>query len=325
MQVFRAAALARTFGIAVAILWGTVGGRGSAGHDRIDLPAASSTTRRPPCRGDRHRSGKSRPGRARVLATDPQGRYRADALVPGKYDGDRRAFRASAPPRYQDVSLSVGQAAVLNVQMQIGGITERVVVAGDATLVATRQSAVTALVDQSQIRELPLNGRDFTQLTLLQLGVTSSPDHVAGGRSRHGHAGLGRRRPAEPDQLPGGRRGREHPGQRRRPAAPPAECSASTPCASSRCSSTTTAPNTAAAPADRRRPSRARARTATRDPASSSAATARSTRSTYFDDPTKSIPPLKRNQFGGTLGGPIVRDKDVLLRQLRRPAPGSRR
>src|SRR5262249_25611831 len=30
---------------------------------------------------------------------------------------------------------------------------------------------------------------------------------------------------------------------------------------------------------------------------------------TYFDDPTKPIPPLKRNQFGGTLGGPIVHDK----------------
>ncbi len=77
--------------------------------------------------------------------------------------------------QYQDVTLSVGQAAVLNVQMQIGGITEQVVVTGDATLVATRQSSVTALVDQSQIRELPLNGRDFSQLTLLQLGVTSSP------------------------------------------------------------------------------------------------------------------------------------------------------
>jgi len=38
-----------------------------------------------------------------------------------------------------------------------------------------RQSSVAALVDEKQIRELPLNGRDFSQLTLLQPGVTASP------------------------------------------------------------------------------------------------------------------------------------------------------
>src|SRR5580765_3665802 len=173
MQVFRAAALARTFGIAVAILWATVGGavaQGTTGSiagrvvddSKAALPGATVTIR------------EVETGQSRVLATDPQGRYRADALVPGKYavTVELSGFRTA---QYQDVSLSVGQAAVLDVQMQIGGITERVVVAGDATLVATRQSAVTGLVDQSQIRELPLNGRDFTQLTLLQLGVTSSP------------------------------------------------------------------------------------------------------------------------------------------------------
>ena len=213
MQVFRAAALARTFGIAVAILWATVGvaaAQGTTGSiagrviddSKAALPGATVTIR------------EVETGQSRVLATDPQGRYRADALVPGKYavTVELSGFRTA---QYQDVSLSVGQAAVLDVQMQIGGITERVVVAGDATLVATRQSAVTALVDQSQIRELPLNGRDFTPVDAAPARRHLVSHHGAGGRSRHGHAGLGRRRPAEPDQLPGGRRGREHPGQRR--------------------------------------------------------------------------------------------------------------
>ena len=127
MQVFRAAALARTFGIAVAILWATVGGavaQGTTGSiagrviddSKAALPGATVTIR------------EVETGQSRVLATDPQGRYRADALVPGKYavTVELSGFRTA---QYQDVSLSVGQAAVLDVQMQIGGITERVVVA----------------------------------------------------------------------------------------------------------------------------------------------------------------------------------------------------
>ena len=113
-------------------------------------------------------------GQTRVLTTDEQGRYRADALEPGKYavTVELSGFRTA---QYADVTLSIGAAATLNVQLQIGGVSEKVVVTGDATFAATKQSSVTALVDQSQIRDLPLNGRDFSQLTLLQLGVTSSP------------------------------------------------------------------------------------------------------------------------------------------------------
>jgi hypothetical protein len=173
MQGFRAAALSRTIGIAGAILWATLAvaaAQGTTGSiagfvtddSKAALPGATVTVKHVDT------------GQSRALTTDEQGRYRADALVPGKYavTVELSGFRTA---QYQDVNLSVGQAAVLNVQMQIGGVMEQVLVTGDATLVATRQSSVTALVDQTQIRELPLNGRDFGQLTLLQLGVTSSP------------------------------------------------------------------------------------------------------------------------------------------------------
>jgi hypothetical protein len=112
-------------------------------------------------------------GQTRVLTTDEQGRYRAEDLAPGKYalTVELSGFRTA---QYQDIPLTVGQAASLNVQMQIGGVSEKVVVTGDAAMVQTRESSVAGLVDQSQIRELPLNGRDFSQLTTLQLGVTTS-------------------------------------------------------------------------------------------------------------------------------------------------------
>src|SRR5438552_5591494 len=110
----------------------------------------------------------------RVVVTDAGGRYRAQALSPGKYEltVELQGFRTT---QHSDLSLSVGQDAVVNVQLELGALSERVVVTGEAALVSTHQSSVAALVDEKQIRELPLNGRDFSQLTLLQPGVTSSP------------------------------------------------------------------------------------------------------------------------------------------------------
>jgi hypothetical protein len=110
----------------------------------------------------------------RVLVTDGDGRYRAPALSPGRYEVvvELAGFQTA---RHQDLSLSVGQDVVVNVQLKVGALDESVVVTGQSSLVETRQSSVAALVDEQQIRELPLNGRDFSQLTLLQPGVVASP------------------------------------------------------------------------------------------------------------------------------------------------------
>ena len=110
----------------------------------------------------------------RVVVTDSGGRYRGPGLSPGKYEitVELQGFRTA---QHSNLTLSVGQDQVVNIQMQLGGLDERVVVTGEAALVSTHQSSVSALVDEKQIRELPLNGRDFSQLTLLQPGVIASP------------------------------------------------------------------------------------------------------------------------------------------------------
>src|SRR5712692_8087018 len=110
----------------------------------------------------------------RALVTDGAGRYRAQQLAPGKYDVtvELQGFRTA---RVTELTLTVGQDSVVSVLLKVGGVDERVNVTGEAALVSTRQSSVAALVDEKQIRELPLNGRDFSQLTLLQPGVTASP------------------------------------------------------------------------------------------------------------------------------------------------------
>ncbi|PYQ70838.1 MAG: hypothetical protein DMG01_26775, partial [Acidobacteria bacterium] len=110
----------------------------------------------------------------RVLVADGAGRYRAQQLAPGDYEVtvELQGFRTT---RLADVPLTIGQDAVVNVRLKVGGIDEQVIVTAEASMVNTRQSSVAALVDEKQIRELPLNGRDFSQLTLLQAGVTASP------------------------------------------------------------------------------------------------------------------------------------------------------
>lgn len=110
----------------------------------------------------------------RTLTTDAQGRYRADALEPGTYEitVELSGFQ---PTRREGVALAVGQSAVINIPLQLGSLQEAVVVTERAPLVATTTSSVTSVVDEAQIRDLPLNGRDFSQLTLLQPGVLATP------------------------------------------------------------------------------------------------------------------------------------------------------
>ncbi|MBI4456646.1 MAG: TonB-dependent receptor [Acidobacteria bacterium] len=113
-------------------------------------------------------------GRTRDLVTDDAGRYSASNLDLGNYElqaelaGFQTAVRSG-------VKLSVGQEVVLDFVMKVGQISEKVVVSGEAPLVQTTSSTITALVDDKKIRDLPLNGRDFSQLATLQAGVYAPP------------------------------------------------------------------------------------------------------------------------------------------------------
>ena len=113
-------------------------------------------------------------GITRTLTTDAQGRYRAAALEPGVYTVavELQGFQTT---RRTDIRLSVGQVLTVNVTIGIGRLDDVVTVQGDAPMISTTRSSVAGVVEAQQIRELPLNGRDFSQLTLLQPGVIGSP------------------------------------------------------------------------------------------------------------------------------------------------------
>ncbi|MBI2821078.1 MAG: TonB-dependent receptor [Acidobacteria bacterium] len=109
-------------------------------------------------------------GATRTVVTDDVGRYRIPQLAPGSYE-----LRAELPgfqtAVLQNIGLSLGQEAVVNVTLRVGEITEQVVVSAEVPLIDTRSATVASLVDTQQVRDLPLNGRDFLQLAALQEGV----------------------------------------------------------------------------------------------------------------------------------------------------------
>ncbi|MCW5977639.1 MAG: TonB-dependent receptor [Bryobacteraceae bacterium] len=123
-------------------------------------------------------------GREKRVTTDLQGFYRAASLDPGRYEvtAEKPGFRTST---HQDVLLELDRNAVVNHTLLVGDLSERVVVVGEARLVEATPSAISNVVDSKTIEELPLNGRDFVQLATLQSGV--APVRSAYRNVNHGY------------------------------------------------------------------------------------------------------------------------------------------
>src|SRR2546426_9403149 len=107
--------------------------------------------------------------RAAVGAED--GSYRLSALPVGAYE-----VRVELPGFRTEVrsglTLTVSQEAVVNFTLQPGALEQTVVVTEEAPLVNTTSGSLGGLVDERKVAELPLNGRNFMDLTLLQPGIT---------------------------------------------------------------------------------------------------------------------------------------------------------
>ena len=106
----------------------------------------------------------------RTVISDDEGRYRAARLAPGDYElrAELAGFQTAV---LQNIGLSAGQTAVLGVTLRVGEISEQVMVSAEVALVDTTSGTVSALVDSNQIRDLPLNARSFVELAALQEGV----------------------------------------------------------------------------------------------------------------------------------------------------------
>jgi hypothetical protein len=126
-------------------------------------------------------------GLTRTVVTGAQGRYAIPALPPGTYE-IRLELTGFTPQLRRNVQLAVAETLALNVTMQVGGVALEEVVTAGASLVNTSTSELSYLVGSQAIEQLPLNGRNYTDLALLQPGVNSFPHRDGGSVVAHGLA-----------------------------------------------------------------------------------------------------------------------------------------
>jgi len=109
-------------------------------------------------------------GVTRDVTTDTAGFYTAPNLLPGNYEITATAT-GFATEVQTGITLTVGDQQVLNLRMRVGRVTERVEVTSEAPTVQLGSSVIGDVVDSTTVRELPLNGRSWTDLAALQPGV----------------------------------------------------------------------------------------------------------------------------------------------------------
>ena len=105
-------------------------------------------------------------GTVRTAQTDDGGNYRVVALPVGRYEvkTEKEGFATTVQT---GISLVVGQQAVVNVTLEVGAVNQEVQVKADSQLVNTTTASTSGLVSETQVKELPLNGRSYDNLLTL--------------------------------------------------------------------------------------------------------------------------------------------------------------
>lgn len=111
-------------------------------------------------------------GLVRVALTDDSGLYRVTNLPRGFYNV-KAVLSGFKTVVHENIELTTNEVRRLDFTLQVGEISDQVTVAGTASLVSTEEGRLSRIVDNKKITDLPLIGRNFTQLAFLQPGVVS--------------------------------------------------------------------------------------------------------------------------------------------------------
>src|SRR5580693_4211653 len=117
---------------------------------------------------------------AQQVSTDAQGRYTVPDLPIGNYEAQATAQGFQTIVR-RGITLTVGQQAVVDFSMMVGQSQQTITVEAQVSAVDTASTAVASYVEQKQINDLPLNGRNFTDLVTLIPGVAGGSQVGNGG------------------------------------------------------------------------------------------------------------------------------------------------
>ncbi|HXR09461.1 MAG TPA: carboxypeptidase regulatory-like domain-containing protein, partial [Candidatus Acidoferrales bacterium] len=109
-------------------------------------------------------------GATRTATADESGNYSVLALAPGPFEVkvEKNGFKAAVRT---GIHLQVAQQAVVNFKLEIGEFVQAVTVAEDAPVVNTTTSATSGVVGEREVKDLPLNGRSFDNLIALNPGT----------------------------------------------------------------------------------------------------------------------------------------------------------
>jgi hypothetical protein len=121
----------------------------------------------------------------REIQTNDSGLYVLPAIPPGVYTlkATLTGFRTL---EHRDITVQVGSASRIPLTMDVGQLTEVVEIAGGAPLLQSSNSAVGTVIENRAIVELPLNGRNYLQLASLIPGATTNGPSSSQGKQRMG-------------------------------------------------------------------------------------------------------------------------------------------
>ena len=127
---------------------------------------------------------------SRDVSSDASGFYSVPNLAPGTYD-IRVSAKGFATAINSSIALGVGAQQQLNFSLKVGEASQTVEVTGAAPQVELTSSTITGQVESETVRELPLNGRDWTSLATLQPGVDKIETQMSYDTSARGNRGFG--------------------------------------------------------------------------------------------------------------------------------------
>src|SRR6266851_7092508 len=125
--------------------------------------------------------------RQRLVTSSGDGVYTAPSLAPGTYRVDVE-LPGFTPMRREGIRLSTGEKARVDFELAVGALREQVTVTADAPMIRAETASLGTVVENEQVVQLPLNGRTFITLASLAPGVALPPNstlpRINGGRPR---------------------------------------------------------------------------------------------------------------------------------------------
>jgi hypothetical protein len=119
-------------------------------------------------------------GLSRTVPTDQSGRYRFFALPVGPYEV-RVTKEGFAEGIRSGIRLVVGQDATVDLGLRVGRVSEQIKVTEDAPVVSLTTRDISGLIGERQVKDLPLNGRSYDLLLTLNPGVVNFTWEKTGG------------------------------------------------------------------------------------------------------------------------------------------------